>query len=145
MPRRFAQSLMVRRAVRKVAMSGTNRRISSVTREPFKLRIHLSLKFFSRLLSRSCRSSGTRATIKRAQRRSICFHLCKTSGCFRFLQQHTYRNAREQHIHDWDISVFDGLKRVGQSKCDYIFGMDITCSSLTSGRALSISYMTVKK
>lgn len=59
MARRFAHNLIARNAVRKVDMLGTSRSISSVTRDPFTLRMHRSSRPLSKLLSDSSRSSGT--------------------------------------------------------------------------------------
>lgn len=68
---RWAHSLIHRNASRKTVMLGTSRRIESVTREPFKLRMHRSSKLRSRLSSCNVRSSGICGNANRAIRRSI--------------------------------------------------------------------------
>uniref|UniRef100_A0A1A9UZE8 Uncharacterized protein n=1 Tax=Glossina austeni TaxID=7395 RepID=A0A1A9UZE8_GLOAU len=47
-----------RKAKRKFSIFGTNDNISSVTRQPFKLRTDLGSRFFNKLSSRKSKSSG---------------------------------------------------------------------------------------
>ena len=71
----LAHSLIVRRASRNTETFGTSRSISSVTREPPRLRTQRSSKFLSRLSSRKSRSGGIDGRAKRAKSKSISIPL----------------------------------------------------------------------
>lgn len=67
----FAHSLIARNANRKFSISGTRRKISSVTRQPFTLRTHFGSRFFSRPSSRKSKLSGISFRFSRANSKSI--------------------------------------------------------------------------
>lgn len=67
----FAHNFIARRANRKFSIFGTSRNISSVTRQPFKLRTHFGSKFLSNESSRKSKSSGISLRFNLAKSKSI--------------------------------------------------------------------------
>jgi hypothetical protein len=95
-------------------MFGTSRRMSSVTRDPFKLRMQRSSRFFKRLLSDNSRSSGIRASDNRAHTKSI--YNCQLVSLFRLMAEvdlmnccDTHWYSRKVHSYDGYVSIDDGL------------------------------------
>lgn len=115
MARFLAHNLTQRSAILKAGMFGTSRRISSVTRDPFKLRIQRSSRFFKRLLSDNSRSSGIRASDNRAHTKSIYNHqLVSLFGdCWLKLisrtESDTHWYSGKVHRYDGYVSIVNGL------------------------------------
>ena len=135
-------------------MLGTSRRMSSVTRDPFKLRMQRSSRFFKRLLSDNSRSSGIRASDNRAHTKSI--YKCQLVSLFWLMAKvdlmnwsDTHWYSRKVHGYDGYVSIDDGL--LGSRSCWAIVKKGwlknkcrLTVISVTSFCSLSISYMVVK-
>ena len=84
----FAQSLMARRASRKVSLLGTRERMESVTLQPLRLRTQRWSRFLSRVMSRRFRLEGRVGRASRANNKSIYTHTHTHSHTL--IQPHTH-------------------------------------------------------